>query len=158
MNRRLSWLAVIAAATIAGGAGIASASPHNARAGRTIRVEEEQCTASASRCSAVDLAPAGPSQGDVLVFSVRLLDADRTKPVGRAIGHCTLTDPASSAYMCESVTVLGRGTVTLDGVFHPGAVSDFAVTGGTGRYSGVRGQFVLTAAVPTNHGVFQLRR
>jgi hypothetical protein len=158
MNRRMTWLAVIVIAAVAGGAGIASASPHHARHGRSIRVEEEQCTATASACSALDLGPPGASQGDVLVFSVRLLNPQRTTAVGRAIGHCTLTDPGTSAYVCEAITSLNGSTITLEGIFHPGSVSDFAVTGGTGAYFGVRGQFILTAALPTNHGRFELKR
>lgn len=154
MKRRLTWAAVALAAIVALTAGTAAAS--NGRSHRTIRVEEEQCSAAASSCSFVDLGSAGTSQGDVLVFSVRLLSHGGGDPVGHVVGHCTVIDPASTASVCEAITTLHGGSLALQGIFHPGGVSKFAVTGGTGRYAAARGEFTLTAAVPTNHGVIRL--
>jgi hypothetical protein len=154
MKRRLTWAAAALAAVVALTAGTAAAS--NGTSHRTIRVEEEQCSAPASTCSFVDLGAAGASQGDLLVFSVRLLSDDGSDAVGHVIGHCTVTDPASGASVCEAITTLHRGTLALQGIFHPGGVSRFAVTGGTGRYAAARGEFTLTSAVPTNHGVIRL--
>lgn len=154
MKPRLIWATVGLAAVVALFAGTAAAS--NGTSHRTIRVEEEQCTAPASTCSFVDLGSSGASQGDLLVFSVRLLSHGGGDPVGHVIGHCTVTDPASGASACEAVTTLRGGTLALEGIFHPGGVSKFAVTGGTGRYAAARGEFTLTAAVPTNHGVIRL--
>jgi hypothetical protein len=156
MKRRLTWAAIALAAVVAITAGTAAAS--NGTSHRTIRVEEEQCTAPASACSFVDLGAPGSSQGDVLVFSVPLLSHGDGDPVGHVIGHCTVTDPASGASVCEAVATLHGGTLALEGIFHPGGTSRFAVTGGTGRYAAARGEFTLTAALPTNHGVIRLIR
>jgi hypothetical protein len=154
MKRRLIWAAAALAAVVALTAGTAAAS--NGTSHRTIRVEEEQCTAPSSTCTFVDLGASGNSQGDLLVFSTRLLSRGGGEAVGHVTGHCTVTDAASGASACEAVTALRGGTLTLQGIFHPGGVSRFAVTGGTGRYGGAGGVFTLTAAVPTNHGVIRL--
>ncbi len=43
----------------------------------------------------VDLAPPGPTQGDLRVSNAPLYNEHETKVIGRADGVCTVTDPAA---------------------------------------------------------------
>jgi hypothetical protein len=89
------------------------------------------------------------SQGDVLTFTNPLADT-AGKTVGKLHAACTTTvgsrDFTKSTMTCHGVIVLPDGTLTGLGNITPGAATNVtAVTGGTGAYSGARGQLTSRA-------------
>ena len=99
----------------------------------------------------VDIGPAGPSPGDLYVFSddVFFASAPATK-VGQADARCTLVDPASPRFGCTIITSLPKGDITTEGTLInvPGATSTGAVTGGTRDFRNARGEAVLDLGPP----------
>jgi hypothetical protein len=100
----------------------------------------------------VDLGPQGPSQGDMRVTTAPLYDATGKKRIGRLDVFCVTTDPANEpaekAHMAECTftftlpggEISGQGLIAFPklGGLTPGSVD--AITGGTGKYAGVRGE------------------
>ena len=103
----------------------------------------------------VDLDPQGASQGDMRVVNAPLYDASGKQKVGRFDLVCVSTDPADEANekyhmaQCTYTYTLTGGEITAQGVsafpklskIPPTAVD--AVSGGTGKYAGVRGEVSL---------------
>ena len=105
--------------------------------------------------SVVDLDPKGPSQGDMRVVNAPLYNASGKQKVGRFDVVCVSTDPADEANekyhmaQCTYTYTLAGGEITAQGVSAfpklskiPPTVVD-AVSGGTGKYAGVRGEVSL---------------
>ena len=100
----------------------------------------------------VDLGAQGPSHGDMRVFNVTLYNESGKEKVGRLDAFCVVTDPADEpnerAHMaeCTYTYTLPGGEISAQGVnaypklseLPPGGVN--AITGGTGKYAGVRGE------------------
>ena len=100
----------------------------------------------------VDLGPRGPSQGDMRVVNAPLYNASGKQKVGRLDLYCVVTDPADKpnekAHMaeCTYTYTLPGGEISTQGVTPlpklpepPPRVVD-AVSGGTGKYVGARGE------------------
>ena len=105
--------------------------------------------------SVVDLDPQGPSQGDMRVVNAPLYNASGKQKVGRFDVVCVSTDPAEEANekyhmaQCTYTYTLAGGEITAQGVSAfpklskiPSTAVD-AVSGGTGKYAGVRGEVSL---------------
>jgi hypothetical protein len=97
----------------------------------------------------IERAPKGPSNGDVLYITGDLLDPNTKKVVGYEAGKCLVVDAANQARaVCDIVftprattALSGAEKVTAQGIFDDVPTPDtVAVTGGTGRYTGARGQ------------------
>jgi hypothetical protein len=96
----------------------------------------------------VDLAPQGPSQGDLRVVNSSLYNATGTKRIGRYDQFCVLTDPGEKAHMTECVRTLTLpgGEISIQGVTarstlsEPSSTAVDAISGGTGKYAGVQGE------------------
>jgi hypothetical protein len=87
-----------------------------------------------------------PSRGDQIVFEDTLLRGGT--PVGAGGGTCTVTavtptDPPL-ALACQVSYQLPDGQITAQGRASNAPVKTLAVVGGTGRYVGASGEFVLT--------------
>lgn len=106
----------------------------------------------------LDLGKPGPSMGDRGTITSDMLDR-HGKVVGRADADCGLSAVGRRmGGLCTIVVTLpgGQITGTFFESFGPGAgeegVVRQAITGGTGRYEGARGQFIVgqetTAATP----------
>jgi hypothetical protein len=96
-----------------------------------------KATSKIDQVKLVDNAPTGDSPGDVLIFTEKLYNA-RGKQIGTDAAQCVrLFDPTS---LCTGVYKLRGGQVHVQ-LVQPGptGVYDQAVTGGTGRFAGVRG-------------------
>ena len=105
--------------------------------------------------SVVDLDPQGSSQGDMRVVNAPLYNASGKQKVGRFDLVCVSTDPAEEANekyhmaQCTYTYTLAGGEITAQGVsafpklskIPPTAVD--AVSDGTGKYAGVRGEVSL---------------
>ena len=99
----------------------------------------------------VDIGPAGPSSGDLYVFSEDVSFAsDPATKIGRADGRCTLIDPTSARFGCTIITSLPKGDITTEGTLInvPGSTSTGAVTGGTKDFRNARGEGVLHLGPP----------
>lgn len=105
--------------------------------GKTITVIEHATTDTTT-----DTGAPGDSVGDILTFANEVFDAaDQTK-VGTDNGYCLRT-VAGTAYECNWTTFLAGGQITVEGPFFDAKDSVLAITGGTGRYRGARGEMEL---------------
>ena len=105
--------------------------------------------------SVVDLDPQGSSQGDMRVVNAPLYNASGKQKVGRFDVVCVSTDPAEEANekyhmaQCTYTYTLAGGEITAQGVNAFPKLSEIpstavdAVSGGTGKYAGVRGEVSL---------------
>jgi allene oxide cyclase len=92
----------------------------------------------------IDSGKIGDSQGDLLVFANHLFDGENQKRVGRDQGTCTRT-VVGAAWECNWTALLAKGQITVEGPFYDAGDSVLAIIGGTGVYSGARGQMTLHA-------------
>jgi hypothetical protein len=149
MNRVISLTVAFAALTLlVGGVSLAAQTPANNSNPLVVHLF--------SRATAinnfVDTGPAGPSPGDLYVWTDRELLADAPEDqLGTADGRCTLMDPAAHKFDC-SVTnhivegqPLPAGDIMIAGTLAlvEGSTSTFAIIGGTGPYRTARGDVIV---------------
>ena len=84
------------------------------------------------------------SVGDILTFANELFDKQNKTKVGTDNGYCLRT-AAGKAWECAWTNSLKDGQISVQGTFLDGADSVLAVTGGTGKYLGARGEMKLHA-------------
>lgn len=84
------------------------------------------------------------NRGDILTFANPVFDAKNVRQVGADNGFCIRT-VAGQAYECIWTLKLPNGQITSEGPFHDAGDTTMAVTGGTGRYLGARGEMILHA-------------
>lgn len=108
-----------------------------ASAGSTLHFVEH-----ADTDSVTDLGAKGDSPGDLLTFANPVFDAANKTKVGSDQGFCVRI-VGGKAWECWWTLVLTEGQLTVEGPFVDGANSVLAVTGGTGKYAGARGQMKL---------------
>ncbi len=82
--------------------------------------------------------------GDILTFANQVFDAGNVKHLGSDQGFCVRLVVGRS-YECHWTLLLAGGQIVVDGPFYDDADSMLAVVGGTGAYSGARGQMKLHA-------------
>lgn len=121
------------------GAVLLLASPAMAASLHVIEHATSDATASISK--------AKDNRGDILTFANPIFDAADKKQVGDDNGFCIRTVPGK-AYECSWTTTLADGQITVEGPFHDAGDTKVAVTGGTGRYAGARGEMKLHARDP----------
>jgi allene oxide cyclase len=91
-----------------------------------------------------DTGAKGDSAGDLLTFANEVFDAKDAKKVGNDTGWCIRT-VAGKSWECFWTLTLADGQITVEGPFLDSGDSVVAVTGGTGKYAGVRGEMALHA-------------
>jgi hypothetical protein len=91
-----------------------------------------------------DTGAKGDSAGDLLTFANEVFDAKDAKKVGNDTGWCIRT-VAGKSWECFWTLTLADGQITVEGPFLDAGDSVVAVTGGTGKYAGVRGEMALHA-------------
>jgi hypothetical protein len=90
---------------------------------------------------------AADNPGDILTFANDVFDAaDKTK-VGHDQGVCFRVAVGKS-FECFWTLFLADGQITVEGPFYDAGDSTLAVTGGTGKYAGARGEMKLHARNP----------
>lgn len=90
----------------------------------------------------VDNPPPGDSQGDIITFTQKLFtNATQEHMIGTDEAYCIRTVPDTSR-VCTGIFYLRNGTITITG---PESVEphSLAITGGTGRWRGARGEIAL---------------
>ncbi len=91
-----------------------------------------------------DTGAKGDSAGDLLTFANEVFDEKDAKKVGGDTGWCIRT-VAGKSWECFWTLSLADGQITVEGPFLDAGDSVMAVTGGTGKYAGVRGEMALHA-------------
>jgi hypothetical protein len=100
----------------------------------------------------VDTGPAGPSSGDLYIWTDReFLASSPDDLLGTADGRCALIDPTNLKFDCSITThvaegqPLPAGDITLAGTLTltEGTTSTFAIVGGTGPYRTARGDVTV---------------
>ena len=148
MSRKLHTVAALALLLIAAGvmaAGAASgSSSRDDRGGQVIRLHTKQI-----RQGFVDHGDPGFSVDDQFVFSNDLYK--NGVKVGEDGGTCTVTRIASgpATLHCLGTNSLPGGQISAQGFASPGEPFVLAITGGTGRYLGARGQVFGENTSPT---------
>ena len=95
----------------------------------------------------IDQGKHGMSPGDKVVITSDMLSARGTL-IGRADFDCTVTGAGRhSGGVCQGVVTLPGGQLTGQfGVGPSGETEKQAITGGSGKYEGARGQFIIGEA------------
>ena len=84
------------------------------------------------------------NRGDILTFANPIFDAKDKKQIGTDNGFCVRT-VVGAAYECSWITSLPEGQIAVTGPFHDTGDTTLAITGGTGKYVGAKGQMLLHA-------------
>jgi allene oxide cyclase len=84
------------------------------------------------------------NRGDVLTFTNDIFDAANKTKVGSDNGFCIRT-AIGKAFECLWTTTLAGGQITVEGPFLDAGDSVLAITGGTGKYAGAKGEMALHA-------------
>ncbi len=111
-----------------------------ARAGTTLTVVERATT----NLTPVRGGKATDNVGDILTFANPVYDAANKQKVGADQGFC-VREVLGKSYECHWILMLAQGQITVDGPFLDDGDSTLAITGGTGLYSGARGEMLLHA-------------
>jgi allene oxide cyclase len=123
---------LVAGMTISGGA-------HLAYAGETLHVVEREVNETTIHLGAKRQAD---SLGDMIVFANPVFNAANERQLGTVQGSCVRVVVGKS-WECVFSLVLGSDHMSLEGPYADTGESVFAITGGTGRYAGAKGQMSL---------------
>lgn len=111
----------------------------SANAGEVIGVVEH-----ADTDAVTDTGAKGDSVGDVLTFANPVFDKANKTKIGTDQGYCVRVAVGKS-WECLWTLSLKDGQLTVEGPFLDAGDSVLAITGGTGKYAGARGQMKLHA-------------
>ena len=95
----------------------------------------------------IDVAPRGASPGDMMVFQGDIVDSTTKKLVGHDSGWCVRTWTSKELSECTFTLTLADGQISVQGPSDRHGETVLAVTGGTGKYSGARGELKLNMRV-----------
>jgi hypothetical protein len=90
------------------------------------------------------IASGADNRGDILTFANAVFDANDKAKVGSDQGFC-IRIVAGKSFECLWTLMLADGQITVEGPFLDAGDSTLAVTGGTGKYAGARGEMKLHA-------------
>jgi hypothetical protein len=91
-----------------------------------------------------DIGASGDSAGDLLTFANEIFDAADAERVGSDSGFCVRT-VAGKSWECFFTVALADGQITVAGPFLDAGDTTMTVTGGTGHYTGAKGDMKLHA-------------
>jgi allene oxide cyclase len=109
-----------------------------------LAAEKIQLVERALTDATLDLGAKGDSVGDILTWANPVFDAANKVQVGTDQGFC-IRVLVGKSWECLWTTTLKDGQITVEGPFKDEGDSVFAVTGGTGKYAGAKGQLKLHA-------------
>lgn len=90
----------------------------------------------------VDVGPDGESVGDMIVFINDIYDSENEVKVGTSNGYCVSTEVALFSE-CVVTSTFDGGQITTVGRYVFGRQFVVSIAGGTGEYSGARGQATI---------------
>jgi allene oxide cyclase len=174
-HRRKAAAAVVIASVVAGGAVSmaggataesatteagwpgASAGASSAPASASARGADLVVQTRETRAAGVDLGEAGDSPGDFFHFEERAYRPGTQDVIGRDAVRCEL---GIRTFQCvATIKVFGKGKIVVEGALFGEQDSSIAITGGTGRYSGVGGTLhLLEGAGGSSLLAFHFRR
>jgi hypothetical protein len=133
------WLGVLSAAIAAVVLAVGVVSPAAGSSGNEHRHRTLRVDAIVTELSQVDVGATGPSLGDQIVFSEKLLQGGNE--VGHAGAVCTTVSLARQEAQCNATYALGDGQITAQALIILGSKApyDGAITGGSGTYEGAGG-------------------
>jgi hypothetical protein len=141
MSRYPSIITATLAAGLAATA-LASGAPKSRAPKHPTRMTTFHATAVVDSATNVDNPPAGDTQGDTIVFTQKLYRTPARKTIiGTDQAYCVRTIPGK-ARVCTGIFYLKGGQITIIGPESEKRHA-LAITGGTGAWSGARGQVVL---------------
>ena len=108
----------------------------------------------------IDLDKPGASPGDMMVFQSDIVDSTTKKLVGNNSGWCVRTWTTKELSECTFTLTLADGEISVQGPSDRHGETVLAVIGGTGKYSGARGELKLNMRVDPgfdNHLTFILQ-
>jgi len=105
----------------------------------TLNVVERATTDAITKTGSAD-----DNAGDLLTFANEVYDEANQTKVGSDSGWCIRTVVGTS-WECFWTLALDDGQITVAGPFLDAGDSVLAITGGTGSYSGARGEMALHA-------------
>jgi allene oxide cyclase len=112
--------------------------------GGTALAEEIAVVERATTDAVTDTGAKGDSAGDLLTFANDIYDKDNKAKLGSNTGWCIRTQVGKS-WECFWTLQLEKGSITVHGPFLDAGDSVLAITGGTGAYSGAKGDMKLHA-------------
>lgn len=139
MRKTLAAATVAVSIAATAGLALADAASAGARATSTFTVVERALTDTTT-----DTGRPGDSVGDVLTFANPIFGRRNLHRIGHDNGYCVRT-VRGKAYECQWTTRLRGGSLAVAGPFYDARDSTLAITGGTGRFAGARGQMHLHA-------------
>jgi len=104
--------------------------------------EQIQLVERALTDTTTDLGAKGDSVGDLMTWLNPVYDAANKIQLGTDQGFCVRVAVGKS-WECNWTTILKDGRITVEGAFMDSGDSLLTVTGGTGKYSGAKGQMKL---------------
>ncbi|MFH8371773.1 hypothetical protein [Streptomyces sp. NPDC018031] len=137
---RATLVKCVAAALAAAAIGVLVVDSADAGAPARGQVEVLELKVRNDQHTAVDLGPAGPSLGDMDVYSGTAIADGRN--VGRGGGTCRVIhiEDGKRTTQCLITMELERGSLTMQSLWAGGTGSlDMAITGGTGDFRDARG-------------------
>jgi len=87
---------------------------------------------------------AAENVGDILTFANPIYDAANATRLGTDQGYCVRVI-LGKMMECHWTTTLATGQIMVDGPFADAGDTTLAITGGTGAYSGARGEMLIHA-------------
>jgi hypothetical protein len=131
--------------------------PPPAHRPQTIHVLEDPIsfhTVAAEGCTS-----AAGCEGDQLIGTSRMLDADTRVNVGSFAVKCVLLDPAKNLYHCpaNTLTLTGRGQIVFEEIVYIGGQWNpvpWPILSGTGEFLGVTGSVISPENSAWSYGDF----
>jgi hypothetical protein len=120
---------------------LASASPGSSGHGHDDGGRVLEFNVQFSPFNLTDLGDPGPTPGDLIVFN-DVLSRDGVQ-VGHEVGSCVIVDVSGLSSCTAVLTVDGQGTIAYSLENAPPPRKVLAVTGGSGRFTGVDGDGLL---------------
>ena len=140
--QNLAWsFRLLRIVTIAAAGGLIAAA---STAGPAFATQELKMVEHAATDAVTDTGASGDSAGDILTFANEVFDADDKDKIGTDQGFCFRT-VVGKAWECVWTLSLDKGQLTVEGPFHDSGDSLFAITGGTGEFTGAQGDMLLSA-------------
>jgi hypothetical protein len=140
MGKRLGAVSVASVAVAVVALAVDVVSPALGSSGAAARHRTIRVTAVVTELNLVDVSPKGPSLGDEIVFSEKLLKG------GNQVGHqgavCTTVSLQRQEAQCNATYSFPGGQITAQALIILGSKApyDAPITGGSGKYQGAEGE------------------
>lgn len=146
MGKRIGVLgAIIAVAALV----VSVVTPAWGSSGNNPQHQAIRVTAIVTELNLVAVSSKGPSLGDEIVFSEKLLQGGHQ--VGHQGGVCTTVSLQRQEAQCVATYSFGGGQITAQGLITLGSLAPYVapITGGSGEYEGAAGEVHVTGVSNT---------